>query len=112
MLAFAGSHRAVQCAVAVQQAFAGHRNRGREEPVKVRIGIHIGEPIKEADDFYGQCVITAARIAGQAVGSEILVSSLLKELTGNAGDIRFGQGRDVMLKGLTGSSRVFPVEWT
>ena len=33
-----------------------------------------------------------ARIAGQAQGGEILVSSLLKELTESAGDIAFGEG--------------------
>jgi class 3 adenylate cyclase len=54
----------------------------------VRIGLYTGEAIKEADDFYGKNVILAARTAGQAQGDEILVSSLLKELKGLAGQHR------------------------
>ncbi len=83
----------------------------------MRIGLHTGEAIKEADaqtgrdDFYGKNVILAARIAGQAQGGEILVSSLLKELTESAGDIEFGEGREVELKGLAGQHRVFEVAW-
>jgi len=85
------------------------------EPIRVRIGLHTGEAIKEGDaggraDFFGKNVILAARIAGQAKGGEILVSSLLKELTESGGDIRFGDGREVELKGLSGSHRVFPVK--
>ncbi len=75
------------------------------------MGLHTGEAIKEADDFFGKNVILAARIAGQAQGDEILVSSLLKELTESSGEIAFGEGREVELKGLAGPHQVFPVDW-
>ncbi len=110
MLAFQSARRALQCAIAVQGAFA-QRNESAEEPIRVRMGLHAGETIKEADDFYGRHVILAARIANQAQGCQILVSSLLKELTASAGDIRFDEGRDVELKGLAGTHRVFSVAW-
>ena len=77
----------------------------------MRIGLHTGEALKEADDFYGKNVILAARIAGQAQGGEILVSSLLKELTESAGEFAFGDGRKVELKGLKGKHSVFEVVW-
>ena len=80
-------------------------------PILVRIGLHTGEVIKEGDDFFGKHVNLAARIAGQATGGEILVSSLLKELTASGGDIEFGEGREVELKGLSGGHRVFLVSW-
>ncbi len=80
-------------------------------PIRVRIGLHTGEAIKEDEDFFGKNVILAARIAGQAQGGEILVSSLLKELTESGGDIAFGEGREVELKGLAGPHRVFEVVW-
>jgi adenylate cyclase len=51
-------------------------------------------------DFYGKGVITASRIARQTRGGEILVFSMLKELTENSGDLRFDAGRDVELKSL------------
>ncbi len=56
-------------------------------------------------------MILAARIAGQAQGGEILVSSLLKELTESGGDISFGEGREVELKGLAGSHQVHQIQW-
>jgi class 3 adenylate cyclase len=110
MLAFQSARKALQCAAEIQRAFAD-RNESADEPIHVRIGLHTGEAIKEADDFYGKNVILAARIAGQAGGGEILVSSLLKELTESAGDIAFGEGREVELKGLAGQHRVFEVPW-
>ncbi len=115
MLAFQSARKALECAVDIQRAFAD-RNESADEPIRVRIGLHTGEAIKEADpdgqaDFYGKNVILAARIAGQAQGGEILVSSLLKELTESAGDIAFGEGREVALKGLKGKQRVYMVGW-
>jgi class 3 adenylate cyclase len=115
MLAFGSARRALQCAVDIQRAFAA-RNDSTDESILVRIGLHTGEAIKEADpdgqaDFYGKNVILAARIASQAQGGEILVSSLLKELTESGGDIAFGEGREVELKGLSGQHRVFEVVW-
>ncbi len=104
------ARRALHCALDVQRAFA-QRNETAEEPIRVRIGLHTGEAMKEADDFYGKNVILAARIAGEAKGGQLLVSSLLKELTESAGDIVFGEGREVELKGLAGRHRVFEVVW-
>ena len=108
MVAFQSARRALQCAVDIQRAFAQH-NETSEEPIRVRIGLHTGEAIKEADDFYGKNVILAARIASEAQGGEVLASSLLKELTESAGDITFGEGREVELKGLSGRHQVFQV---
>ncbi|MEE9284704.1 MAG: adenylate/guanylate cyclase domain-containing protein, partial [Dehalococcoidia bacterium] len=67
MLAFGSARKALECAVDIQRAFA-ERNESADEPIQVRIGLHTGEAIKEADpdgqaDFYGKNVILAARIA-------------------------------------------------
>jgi len=110
MLAFQSARKALECAVDIQRAFA-KRNDSADEPIRVRIGLHTGEALKEADDFFGKNVILAARIAGQAQGGEILVSSLLKELTESAGEFAFGERRAVSLKGLKGKHSVFQVAW-
>ena len=110
MIAFQSARQAIECATAMQRAFA-QRNESAEEPVNIRIGLHTGEPVKEADDFYGKHVNLAARIASQASGGEILASALLKELIDSAGDIAFGDEQEVVLKGLSGSQRVFSVGW-
>ena len=110
MVAFQSARRALQCAIAIQRAFA-QQNETAEEPIRVRIGLHTGEAIKQVDDFYGRHVNLAWRIADEAKGGEILVSSLVKELTDNVGDIEFGEGLEVELKGLQGKHRVFKVGW-
>lgn len=79
--------------------------------MRVRIGLHTGEALREADDFYGHHVNLAVRIAAKARGGEILVSALLRELTERAGEFAFGAGRDVELKGITGPQRVYEVGW-
>lgn len=111
MVAFPSARRALLCAMDVQRSLAEHRREHPEEPIHVRIGLHTGEAIKEGNDFFGRNVIMAARIAAAAEGDEILVSSLLKQLTDSAGDIQFGEGRDVSLKGLSGVQRVHAVHW-
>lgn len=109
MVAFGSARKAVQCAIAIQRAF-DKRNTDADEPMLVRIGLHTGEPVKENNDFYGTQVTQAARIGNEANGGEILVSALLKELTGAGGDISFSEERQVELKGL-GEQRVFQVDW-
>jgi class 3 adenylate cyclase len=79
--------------------------------ISVRIGLHTGEALKEADDFHGKHVVLAARVADQARGGEILVSALLKELTESSGDLYFDEGRELALKGLDGQHQVFAMRW-
>ena len=111
MLAFSSARRAVQCATAIQQAFEEYNQEHTQEPIHVRMGLHTGEAIKDAGDFYGRNVILASRIADQARGGQILVSSLLKDLVESAGDLTFGEEREAELKGLPGRHRVFLVDW-
>ena len=95
----------------MQQGFDAYNLEHPDEQLSVRMGLHTGEAMREADDFYGKHVILASRIAAEAHGGQILVSFLFKELTQSGGDIRFGEGREVELKGLAGINRVYPVEW-
>jgi class 3 adenylate cyclase len=111
LLAFGSARQALLCAIAIQRAFAARNEQDPEEPIRVRIGLHTGEVLKDADTFFGKTVILAARVAAQAEGGEILVSSLLKDLTESVGDIRFGEGREAALKGISEIQRLFPVEW-
>jgi class 3 adenylate cyclase len=108
MFAFASARDALRCAIGIQQALAD-RDSGPE--LRVRIGLHTGEPVREADDFYGKAVILAARIASEARGSEILVSSLLRELTESSGEFAFEAPTDAKLKGLSGTYRLSAVRW-
>src|SRR5436309_9869146 len=111
MMAFQSARRAVDCAAAIQIALA-ERNEGAPEPVRVRMGLHAGETIKEGADFFGKNVILAARIASQARGGQVLISSILKALVESGGDLRFGEVREVELKGLAGTNVIHEIIWS
>jgi class 3 adenylate cyclase len=66
MLAFSSARRAVQCAIAIQRSFASYNEEHRDQPIRVRIGLHAGEVVREVDDFLGKNVILASRIASRA----------------------------------------------
>ncbi len=111
MIAFASPSDAVDGAIAIQRALGMRIERGAVEPIRVRMGLHTGEAIRERDDFFGRNVVLAARIAAQARGGEILVSGPLKELAEASASVSFGDPRELGLKGLSGTHTVHPVEW-
>jgi class 3 adenylate cyclase/tetratricopeptide (TPR) repeat protein len=113
MLAFPDPCEALACAIDVQRAFAERERDGSGELLRVRMGLHTGEVISEEGDYFGKNVILAARIAAEAMGSEILVSEEMRDAasTGNGNGLSFDDGRELELKGLAGSHRVFRAEW-
>ena len=68
MASFGSVTRAVECAIALQRAFAEREG----EPLNVRVGLNAGEPIEEDGDLFGATVILTSRIAAKAEGGEIL----------------------------------------
>lgn len=111
MVAFSSARRALLCAIGIQRAFEEYSNQHPSEPIRVRIGLHMGEAISEGGDFFGKTVIMAARIGAKANAGEILVSSVFKAVTESAGDLQFDDGYDVELKGLSGSYHVYHALW-
>jgi len=109
MVAFQSAGKALACASAIQKALV-ERNETAAEPVRVRMGLHAGEVIKEGEDFFGRNVIMAARVASQAHGGEVLVSGVVKALLGGS-DTVWGDSRTVSLKGLSGEHEIWAVEW-
>jgi adenylate cyclase len=110
MLAFASARRAVACAQAIQSGISAAFIED-SPPIRVRIGVHTGDALHEADRFFGTTVHYAARVASQALGGEVLVSNLVHELVAGP-DIDFLESREVELKGLDGSHRLFAVALT
>ena len=111
MLAFPSARAGVLFAIAVQRTLDAH---GRSQPadlMRVRIGMHTGEAIVEDGDLFGHSVVLAARIAGQARGREVLVSSLVREIVESRGDLAFGPTREAQLKGLAGVHNLHPILW-
>jgi class 3 adenylate cyclase len=110
MLVFSQPAAALACALDVQRANA-KCDYGSDAPaVRVRIGLHAGEVIREGDDFFGRTVILAARIAGQADGGEILVSDQLRDALSSS-EANYAGTRDVALKGFDGTHRLHAIAW-
>lgn len=109
MLAFASARRAIACARAIQEVIDEQLGGHPDGPVRVRIGLHTGEAIRQDSDYYGKNVVVAARIAALAQGGEILASAVVKHLTESAGDVRFEDERSVELPGLDGTHAVYRV---
>lgn len=101
MAAFDSAHAGLRCAIAMQ------RSAGME----LRVGVHSGFVIQEADDFFGRNVVLAARIADYAKGSQILVSSALKEHTETDPTFSYAFLDDVHFKGLLGEHKIYAVPW-
>ena len=70
--------------------------------------MHFPWPIpSEAGDFFGREVNYAARVAGCAVGGEVVVSEAVRERLQD--EFLLDPGRLVTLKGFAGEHRVYAV---
>ncbi|OBA82008.1 cyclase [Mycobacterium sp. 1164966.3] len=113
MVAFARAEEAVRCGIDLQQALLNGARRKRYkdiQDIRVRIGVHMGRSVRRGDDLFGRNVAMAARVAAHAAGGEILVSQPVRDAVNKCEDIYFDEGRDVELKGFSGSYRLFAVE--
>ena len=130
MASFGSATKALECAVAIQKAFAARSadlpspahgrgtsfpREGLGEGIRVRCGLNAGEPIAEDDpdgrsDLFGTAVIVAARIAAQAEGGEILVSDVVRQLVAGKGFL-FNDRGEHALKGFEDPVRVYEVAW-
>jgi class 3 adenylate cyclase len=84
-------------------------NRISRQPIRVRIGLHVGETVHEGDHHFGHAVNYAARVASAAPGGEIVASSLVHGLVAQTGEFEFQPVREVDLKGVEGLQKVYPL---
>ena len=110
MASFGSATRALECAIAIQKAFAD-RNASADEPLRVRCGLSAGEPIAEDDDLFGSSVILAARIADQAKGGEIVLANVVRELAAGKGFLFSDRGEE-MLRGFEDPVRLYELKWS
>ena len=96
---FDGPARAVRCAQEIVKAV-------RPLDLEVRAGVHTGEIELMGDDVGGIAVHIAARVAQRAAASEVLASSMVKDLVTGAG-LEFVEQGPAELKGLAEPVRLF-----
>jgi class 3 adenylate cyclase len=106
MASFGSVTKSVECAIALQRAFAERKG----EPLSVRVGLNAGEPIEEEGDLFGATVILASRIAAKSEGGEILVSDNVRSLSAGKGFL-FADRGEFVAKGFEDPVRVYEVRW-
>ena len=98
---FVAFSRAGDAAAAASEA-QSELERG---PIRVRMGIHTGEPLVTAEGYVGMDVHRAARIAASAHGGQIVVSETTRRLLEASAPVHdLGEHR---LKDLVGAERLF-----
>lgn len=107
MAVFPSARRAIACSVELQRGILA-RGLGAV-PLRVRVGLNTGEPIIEGEQYFGEAVIVAARVADAASGGQILASEATRGLAEGAG-FRLADRGVRELKGI-GPRRVFEVLW-
>ncbi len=109
MAAFDDVANALDAAADIQRRFRSYNAEARES-LRVRIGIHAGEPVAEHNDLFGATVQIAFRLCSEAEADGILVSGLVRQLSGQEASrfVALGKRR---LKGFSASIPVFRFEW-
>jgi predicted ATPase/class 3 adenylate cyclase len=79
---FESAADAVRCCLAAQQALAGY-DWPDGAAVRVRMGLHSGEPTRHEDGYIGMDVHRAARIAATAHGGQVVLSDPTRLLAAN-----------------------------
>jgi class 3 adenylate cyclase/pimeloyl-ACP methyl ester carboxylesterase len=109
MASFASATRGLECAIAMQRAFAAH-NESAEEPIRVRVGLNAGEPVVEEKDLFGTAVQLAARICAHAEPGQILVPIVVRELAAGK-KFLFADLGETALRGFEDPVRLFELRW-
>jgi class 3 adenylate cyclase len=109
MASFGSVTKAMDCAIALQRAFATH-TESMPEPLHVRVGLNAGEPIEEDGDLFGSTVILASRIAAMAGAGEILIPEPLRHLLSGKSYVYSDRG-ETALKGFEDAVRLYEVRW-
>ena len=106
LASFSSAHAGLHAAVDLQRTFT-------EGPssLAIRVGVHSGFVIGNPEQMMGRNVVLASRIASQAKGGEILVSSSAREYTQSDPSFRFEEHGEYHVKGLLGEHVVYAVAW-
>lgn len=111
LLAFPSASQAVKGALYLSEAVQRIRARDGEFPVRLRIAVHAGEPLVEADDLLGHDVNLTARLLDHCEPGKIIISEAAKELAGKRlRSVEFRRPHEVKVRGLTTRVTTYSVE--
>ena len=97
MVAFPSAANAVRCAVMMQQSA---RRPVAGERLDIRVGLNMGEALRDEADYFGTPVVVAKRLCDKAEGRQILCSRLVAGLLAGRLAFTFRDFGELELKGI------------
>ena len=105
LVEFDSALRAVQCAIDIQQHLQERNSHPGVPPIRLRIGVHLGDVEERAGDIFGDSVNLASRIQPFAEPGGICISETVFDLVRNKVPNQLERLEPKVLKGV-----LFPVE--
>jgi len=102
MAVFKSANRAIDCAI-------GCNHATNESILKLHIGLHAGDVIREGKNIYGGAVNIAARISDKSAPGEIIVSETVRSLARTSTRVNFEDKGLHDLKGVSDPHRLFSI---
>jgi class 3 adenylate cyclase len=99
---FTSARQAIECALRCNAA-------SDSVDLRLHLGIHAGDVIREGNNVYGGAVNIAARIAGASAPGEVLVSDTVRGLARTSAGVTFDDRGERSLKGIDEAQRLFAV---
>jgi predicted ATPase/class 3 adenylate cyclase len=111
LVAFRRARDAMAAAIEGQRSLDAH-SWPEDRPLRVRMGIHTGEPVVREDDYVGLDVHRVARISSAAHGGQVLVSDATQRLLGDdpLPDVHLRDLGEHLLKDLPAPERLFTLQ--
>jgi class 3 adenylate cyclase len=102
MATFASAREAIAAAIRCNELSA-------ESELRLHLGIHAGDVIREPGNVYGGAVNIAARICDASTPGEILVSDVVRGMARTSAGVAFEDRGEHTLKGIAEPLRVFAI---
>jgi class 3 adenylate cyclase len=109
LASFNSAHAGLHAAVELQRTFTA--GPADQRSLAIRVGLHSGFVMGNPEQLMGRNVVLASRIAGQAKGGEILVSSAARDYTQTDPSFAFEEHGEYHFKGLHGEHVVYALTW-
>jgi class 3 adenylate cyclase/ATP/maltotriose-dependent transcriptional regulator MalT len=111
VMTFASAVEAVAAAAGIQERVATALAAADTTDGRVRVGLHVGEPIRDEGDHFGRPVVMARRLCDAAGPGQILASDLVRDLASGRASVEFRPLGRRTLKGLGEPVEIFEVAW-
>jgi class 3 adenylate cyclase len=110
LAAFDDAATAVRAACVIQRCLLAHNTSFPDLPVRVRIGLNVGEAVAESGDVFGSAVNLAHRVCAAAGADQILCTGIVRRRVGGLALALVERGSH-RIKGFRADIPLFELVW-